>query len=69
MRSGTCIALAACLLSASDIAPFKQDLTDYFFNRGAGHFRLNVTEGRVDLEYYPGAALAPARTFRLKCTT
>lgn len=50
----------------ADIAPFKQDLTDYFFNRGAGHFRLNVTEERVDLEYYPGAALAPARTFRLK---
>lgn len=50
----------------ADIMPFKDGLTDYFFNRGAGHFRLNVAEERVDIEDYPGAALVPARTFRLK---
>jgi len=50
----------------ADIALFKRDLKDYFFNRGAGHFRLNVGERRVTMDYFPGDALVPARTFVLK---
>ena len=53
---------------AADIAPFKAILKDYFFTRGAGHFRLAVSDTRVAMECYPGDATAPARTFILKET-
>ena len=49
-----------------DIAPFKKDLKDYFYNQGAGHFRLNVGETKVTMDFYPGDAATPARTFVLK---
>lgn len=50
----------------ADIEMFKRGLADYFFNQGAGHFRLNVSEGGVTMDYFPGAAVVPARTFVLK---
>ena len=50
----------------TDIAPFKKDLKDYFFNLGAGHFRLNVSDSRVTMDFSPGDAVVPARTFLLK---
>lgn len=50
----------------TDIAPFKKDLKEYFFCLGAGHFRLNVSDERVTMDYFPGDAVVPARTFVLK---
>ena len=49
-----------------DAALFRPGVKDYFFNRGAGHFRLVVSANGVEMEFYPGAALVPARTFKLK---
>ena len=50
----------------TDIAPFKKDLKGYFFNLGAGHFRLNVSDSCVTMDFFPGDAVVPARTFLLK---
>jgi len=50
----------------AEIEPFKRDLKEYFFNRGAGHFRLNVTPTKVTMDFFPGDATVPARTFVLK---
>ena len=44
---------------------FRLGLKDYFMNQGAGHFRLNVADSGVEMEFYPGAAVVPARTFKL----
>ena len=44
---------------------FKPGLKEYFFNNGAGHYRLDVSAAAVTMEFYPGAAMEPARTFRL----
>lgn len=44
---------------------FKPTVKEYFFNNGAGHYRLNVSASAVTMEFYPGAATSPARTFRL----
>lgn len=45
---------------------FKPGLKEYFFNNGAGHYRLDVSNEAVTMEFYPGAATEPARKFRLK---
>ena len=50
----------------TDIAPFKKELKGYFFNLGAGHFRLSVSDLRVTMDFFPGDAVVPARTFLLK---
>jgi hypothetical protein len=44
---------------------FKPGLKEYFFNNGAGHYRLDVSAAAVTMEFYPGAAKEPAHTFRL----
>lgn len=44
---------------------FRPGLREYFFNRGAGHYRLDVSDAAVTMSFYPGDALEPARTFRL----
>ena len=44
---------------------FKPGVREYFYNRGAGHYRLDVADDRVTMAFYPGAALEPARRFRL----
>jgi hypothetical protein len=49
----------------ADFALFKQGLREYFMGPGAGHFRLEVTDKRVLMLFYPGAATEPARTFDL----
>lgn len=48
-----------------DLDFFRPGLKDYFYGDGAGHFRLNVSDAKVDMEFYPGDALVPARTFPL----
>ena len=49
----------------SDAAFFRAGVKEYFFNRGAGHFRLNVASSDVSMEFYPGASLLPGRIFKL----
>ena len=44
---------------------FKPGVKEYFFNRGAGHYRLDVSDASVTMAFHPGAALEPACTFRL----
>ena len=46
-------------------ALFKPGLKEYFYNAAAGHYRLNVSSGSVDVEFYPGAARECARVFRM----
>lgn len=45
---------------------FRSGLTEYYLSAGAGHYRVNVQDKGVTLEFYPGASTTPARTFRLK---
>ena len=45
---------------------FRPGLRDYYLSDGAGHARLNVSESGVTVDFYPGAATLPARTFRMK---
>ena len=42
---------------------FGSGLKDYFHNKGAGHYRLAVADDVVTMEFYPGAAVKPARSF------
>lgn len=49
----------------SDTAFFRPGLKAYFYNNAAGHFRLNVGPSTVTMDFYPGAATTPARTFDL----
>lgn len=44
---------------------FRPGLKEYFYNNGAGHYRLDVSGNAVTMAFYPGAACEPARTFRL----
>lgn len=44
---------------------FRSGLKEYFYNNGAGHYRLDVSDAAVTMSFYPGAACEPARTFRL----
>ena len=45
---------------------FRPDLADYYLSRGAGHYRLSVSDSGVEMAFYPGAARTPARVFKLK---
>ena len=49
----------------ADIAFFKAGLKEYFLGQGAGHYRLEVTDGRVLAHFYPGDATEPGRVFDL----
>ena len=49
----------------ADIALFKQGLKEYYLGPGAGHFRLEVSDDRVLMHFYPGDATEPGRTFDL----
>ena len=44
---------------------FRPGLRDYYWSAGAGHARLSVSDEGVEMAYYPGAALRPARVFKL----
>ena len=44
---------------------FKPGLKEYFYNDGAGHYRLDVSDAAVTMAFYPGAVTTPTRTFRL----
>ena len=49
----------------ADIAFFKAGMREYFFSLAAGHYRLEVSDDRVLMHFYPGAATEPGRTFDL----
>ena len=49
----------------ADIAFFKAGLKEYFLGKGAGHFRLEVTDRAVKMFFYPGDATVPGRVFDL----
>ena len=44
---------------------FRPGLKEYFYNNGAGHYRMDVSDGAVTMAFYPGAARKPALTFNL----
>lgn len=44
---------------------FRPGLKEYFFNLGAGHYRLDVSDDAVTMAFYPGDAKTPARPFDL----
>ncbi len=48
-----------------DIAFFTPYLQECFFNPGAGHFRMNVSDQSVTMDFYPGDASEIGRTFTL----
>ena len=49
----------------ADIAFFKAGLIEYFLGKGAGHFRLEVTDESVLMHFFPGDATEPGRVFDL----
>jgi hypothetical protein len=49
----------------NEIAYFRPGLKRYFHNEAAGHYRLNVQDDEVTMDFYPGAAMVPTRTFIL----
>ncbi len=49
----------------NEIAYFRPGLKRYFHNDAAGHYRLNVQDDEVTMDFYPGAAMVPARTFTM----
>ena len=49
----------------SELGFFRPGLKEYFYNKGAGHCRLNVADSSVSVSFYPGDAKEPARTFNL----
>ena len=50
---------------ARELDFFRPGIKEYFFNGGAGHYRLDVSDAAVTMAFYPGDARSPARTFRL----
>ena len=44
---------------------FRAGLRDYYMTSGAGHCRLSVSDARVEMAFFPGAATSPARIFKL----
>lgn len=51
---------------ANQVEFFKGSLSEYFCGKGAGHYRLDVSDDGVKLSFYPGAAEKTAKVFTLK---
>ena len=49
----------------SELEFFRSGLKEYFYNNGAGHYRLDVSKDAVKMSFYPGDSKSPARTFSL----
>ena len=54
---------AGLLKLADEYRPFVKD---YFFANAAGHYRLEVSDSRVAVQFFGGDATVPARTFVLR---
>ena len=50
----------------AEIGFFASGLAEYFYNDGAGHYRMDVSDNAVTMAFYPGDAREPARRFALK---
>ena len=48
-----------------EVGFFRQGLVEYFYNNGAGHYRMDVSDDAVAMAFYPGDARECARTFKL----
>lgn len=44
---------------------FRAGLRDYYMTSGTGHYRLYVSDARVEMAFYPGAATSPALIFKM----
>ena len=53
----------------SELEFFRPGLKEYFFNRGAGHYMLDVSGDEVVMSFYPGDSRKPARKFGLYRTS
>ena len=56
---------ASLLQLANEYRPFVKD---YLFANAAGHYRLEVSDARVAVQFFSGDATSPARTFVLRQT-
>ena len=54
---------ASLLQLANEYRPFVKD---YLFANAAGHYRLEVSDARVAVQFFSGDATSPARTFVLR---
>jgi len=48
------------------VKEYRPFVRDYLFANAAGHYRMDVSDDRVEVSFYPGAATAPTETFRLR---
>lgn len=48
------------------VEEYRPFMKGYLFANGVGHYRLNVSEERVAVDFYAGDACTPARTFVLR---
>lgn len=53
-------------MGQSEVALFKSGMKEFYHSIGSGHYRLYVADGGVALEFYPGAAEKPGKTFIMK---
>ena len=54
---------ASLLRLADEYRPFVKD---YLFANAAGHYRLEVSDARVAVQFFSGDATSPTRTFTLR---
>ena len=50
----------------ADVKEYRPFVRDYLFADAAGHYRMDVSDDRVEVVFYPGAATSPTETFRLR---
>lgn len=50
----------------ADVKEYRPFVRDYLFADAAGHYRMNVSDDRVEVAFYAGAAAAPSQTFQLR---
>ena len=59
-------AMRASLLQL--VNEYRPSVKDYLFASAAGHYRLEVSDARVAVQFFSGDATSPARTFVLRQT-
>ena len=50
----------------ADVKEYRPFVRDYLFADAAGHYRMDVSDDRVEVSFYGGAATSPTETFRLR---
>ena len=59
-------AMRASLLQL--VNEYRPSVKDYLFASAAGHYRLEVSDARVAVQFFSGDATSPTRTFVLRQT-